>query len=148
MSQHSAEDCQNAFIHMLVTEAYEAGVRSAIQILSQPHKKRPPAWQAVGEWYCSLSERDRERASELVRMVADVTTFGCCCVLDNLKLTPLGDRKVIFSLFAENYVPTNDERTKIALPVRINDPQRLELLHDLFRSLVQIWPDKNESNKQ
>ena len=133
-------------MHTFITEAYEGGIRSSLGTLGKHDYKLPPQWEALSNWFCALPDTDRANAIELIRMVADGVAFQCCCVLDNLKLTPLGDRKITFSLCAEEHIPKKNATRFPAAPVRINDPNRLELLHDHFRSLVKIWPDVGDDS--
>lgn len=113
------------FVKGVKLQASDAGAETTISHLRNPPGRRPTEdYRLRSQWFLGLSEEDRTRVEEVVRLTAENAIFGFLCILDGARFIEDSEEKGEFVLTYER----GSERN------RINRPD--DDLHDIFKALT------------
>jgi len=89
------------FATAIKTEAYDAAVVDAIQLLRNPPGAKPrPELVRLSDWFLSLPESDQQMVADAVRLGALGAAFGVLAMLDGVRVwenSQKGDLRILSS---------------------------------------------------
>jgi hypothetical protein len=116
------------FVETLKIVVHDAAIRDVEQSLERPPLRKPPESLAeLSRWYRSLTQSDRERLRQVIRLSVHASVFGLLCVLDGVRAISDGGQTQLDLQAVEA-----GQRTPL-------NPGSGEMLHDLYQA--QVYPE-------
>lgn len=104
-----------------------------------PGKEPPPEKVALHEWFLQLDQGNQGHIDYLVSEIVDSTLFSMLALLDGVAGGyPVENRASDFALYLQIYADIqSQQRNEPVSSTRINKPDALEHLHDIFMAAVK-----------
>lgn len=114
------------FVEKITQVVYDSTVTGCISLMEKPPGKRPSSQlRSLSQWFSQLSEPDRNKVRDAIKLATGQSVFGMLAVLDGVRQIDDSENKGSLEL---RYL--RDGQSQL-----INDPNA-EPLHDIFNEIA------------
>ncbi|MCI0561052.1 MAG: hypothetical protein MN733_21405 [Nitrososphaera sp.] len=134
-------EAARVFLEQVIRRAYDGVIKDMQSLLSEgpPGRKPPEELVQRSQWFKSLDSDSQKHVKAIIQASVDAAVFGCLVLLDNLIVGyPLDGQLSDYALYLQTYSDMDAHKAdQPEVSVRINPSSNTELLHDLFRWMLE-----------
>lgn len=114
------------FVEQIKLVVYNATITGCLSLMQKPPGRRPSLkLQDLSQWFNQLSDTDKDKVQDVIKLAARQSVFGMFAVLDGVRQVEDSEEKGALEL----------RYSKNGQSQLINDPNA-EPLHDIFNQIV------------